>query len=112
MSASLMLPPSRRPDIITQRKIGRLFPAYSYVLLMGIPGISVVSAAEFAGEMGPIQHYVKASAITGRAGLFPSRHQSDRVDHCDGALVRCANRDLRRAILMIADNLIKCNDYF
>src|SRR5262249_23937866 len=35
-----------------------------YVLLMGIPGISVVSAAEFAAEMGPIQHYVQASAIT------------------------------------------------
>lgn len=83
-----------------------------YVLLMGIPGISVVSAAEFAGEMGPIRHYVKASAVTGRAGLFPSRHQSDRVDRCDGALVRCANHDLRRAILMIADNLIKYNDHF
>ena len=26
-----------------------------YVLLMGIPGINVVSAAEFAGEMGPIE---------------------------------------------------------
>src|SRR5260370_42030056 len=83
-----------------------------YVLLMGVPGINGVSAAELAGEMGPIRHYAKAGAITGRAGLFPSRHQSDQVDHCDGALVRCANRDLRRAILMIADNLIKCNDHF
>jgi transposase len=26
-----------------------------YVLLLGIPGINVVSAAEFAGEMGPIE---------------------------------------------------------
>jgi transposase len=83
-----------------------------YVLLMGIPGINVVSAAELAGEMGPIRHYVKATAITGRAGLFPSRHQSDEVDHCNGALVRCANRDLRRAILMISENLIIFNDHF
>lgn len=83
-----------------------------YVQLIGIPGIGVVSAAEFAGEMGPIHHYAKASAITGRAGLFPSRHQSDEVDHRHGALVRCANCDLRQAILMIADNLIKCNSYF
>jgi transposase len=83
-----------------------------YVLLMGIPGISVVSAAEFAGEMGPIQHYAKGRAITGRAGLYPSRYQSDQVDHCSGALVRCANHDLRRAILMIAENLIKYNDHF
>ena len=52
-----------------------------YVLLLSIPGINVVSAAEFAGEMGPIKHYVKARAITGRAGLYPSRYQSDEVDH-------------------------------
>jgi transposase len=83
-----------------------------YVLLMGIPAINVVSAAEFAGEMGPIQHYLKANAITGRAGLYPSRYQSDQVDYCRGALVRCANHDLRRAIMMIADNLIKCNEHF
>src|SRR6202043_2856471 len=83
-----------------------------YVLLMGIPGISLVSAAELAGEMGPIRYYAKARAITGRAGLFPSRSQSDQVDHCNGPLVRCANHDLRRAIMMIADNLMKCNDHF
>jgi transposase len=83
-----------------------------YVLLMGVPGINVVSAAELAGEMGPIQHYAKATAITGRAGLFPSRNQSDQVDHCNGPLVRCANHDLRRAIMMIAESLIKCNDHF
>jgi transposase len=83
-----------------------------YVLLLSIPGINVVSAAEFAGEMGPIKHYVNARAITGRAGLYPSRYQSDEVDHPHGPLVRLANHDLRRAILIIADNLIKCNDHF
>lgn len=83
-----------------------------YVLLLSVVGINVVSAAEFAGEMGPIERYPKARAITGRAGLFPSRYQSDQVDRRDGALVRHANRDLRYAILMIADNLIKCNEHF
>jgi len=83
-----------------------------YVLLLGIPGINVVSAAEFAGEMGPIDRYPTGRAITGRAGLYPSRYQSDRVDYPDGALVRCANRGLRRAIMIIADNLIKCNAHF
>jgi transposase len=82
------------------------------VLLLGIPGINVVSAAEFAGEMGPIDRYPTCRAIMGRAGLFPSRYQSDQVDHADGKLVRCANRRLRRAIMMIADNLMKCNDHF
>lgn len=83
-----------------------------YVLLLGIPGINVVSAAEFAGEMGPIERYAKARAITGRAGLFPARHQSDQVDRKDGALIRCANRSLRQAIMRIADNLLTCNDHF
>lgn len=83
-----------------------------YVLLLGIPGINVVSAAELAGEMGPIRHYAKDRAITGRAGLFPSRHQSDQVDRKDGPLIRGGNRSLRQAILRIADNLLTCNDHF
>ncbi len=83
-----------------------------YVLLLGIPGISVVSAAEFAGEAGPIEHYVKSRALTGRAGLYPSRYQSDQVDHRNGTLIRHANRSLRHAIMIISDNLLKCNDHF
>ncbi|HEX3447944.1 MAG TPA: transposase [Isosphaeraceae bacterium] len=83
-----------------------------YMLLLSIVGINVVSAAEFAGEMGPIERYTKARAITGRAGLFPSRYQSDEVDRRNGTLVRHANHSLRYAILMIADNLIRCNEHF
>jgi hypothetical protein len=37
-----------------------------FLLLLVIPGINVVSAAELAGEMGPPSLY--ANAITGRAG--------------------------------------------
>lgn len=83
-----------------------------YVRLMAIPGIGVVSAADFAGEMGPIANYANANAITGRSGLFPSRYQSDTTDHADGPLVRQANRSLRAAILRIADNLARSNNHF
>jgi transposase len=83
-----------------------------YVLLLSFPGINVVSAADFAGEMGPIEHYANAKAITGRAGLRPSRYQSDQVDKANGPLVRNCNRSLRAAILGIADNLIVCNHHF
>ena len=62
--------------------------------------------------MGPIENYLTAKAITGRAGLFPSRYQSDQVDRPNGSLVRCANHLLRGAIMTIADNLIGCNHYF
>jgi transposase len=83
-----------------------------FVLLLSFPGINVVSAADFAGEMGPIEHYANAKSITGRAGLRPSRYQSDHVDKANGPLVRNCNRALRAAILGIADNLIVCNHHF
>lgn len=83
-----------------------------YVLLMSIAGINVVSAAEYAAEMGPICNYASSRCITGRAGLYPSRYQSDEVDHPNGPLVRSGNHRLRFALLQIADNLITCNHYF
>jgi transposase len=96
---------------VLEGQLASLLVQTPYVLLLVFPGINVVSAAEFAGEMGPITHYAHANAITGRAGLFPSRYQSDAVD-VQGCLVRCANRTLRAAILTIAGNLLKCNHYF
>jgi transposase len=95
-----------------ERDLAALLAQTPYVLLLTHCGINVVSAAELAGEMGPIAHYAGAKAITGRAGLFPSRYQSDQVDHADGPLVRCANRSLRAALLLIADNLVTCNPHF
>jgi hypothetical protein len=46
------------------------------------------------------------NAITGRAGIYPARYQSDEVDHT-GPLVGRANRALRYVILVIAENLPK-----
>ena len=94
-----------------EREIASLLARTPYVLLMSIPGINVVSAAEYAAEMGPICNYADARCITGRAGLYPCRYQSDQVD-VSGRLVKCANRKLRFALLQIADNLINCNHYF
>ena len=83
-----------------------------YVLLLSTTGINVVSAARLAGEAGPIEHYASARAITGRAGLYPSRYQSDAVDRPDGSLVRQCNRKLRGAAMQVAENLIKCHAYY
>jgi transposase len=95
-----------------ERDIAHRLAATPYVLLLSFPGINVVSAADFAGEMGPIENYANPRAITGRAGLFPCRYQSDRVDRANGPLVRRCNRALRAAILGIADNLTLCNRRF
>jgi transposase len=83
-----------------------------YILLLSFPGINVVSAADYAGEMGPMSNYANPRCINGRAGLRPCRYQSDQVDRANGPLVRNCNRKLRAAILGIADNLVLCNHHF
>lgn len=83
-----------------------------YLLLLSHPGINVVTASELAGEMGPIEHYAHAKAISGRAGLFPSRYQSDEVDRADGPLARFRNARLRAAWMRIADCLIRNNAHY
>jgi len=95
-----------------ERDIAGRLAQTPYVLLLSFPGINVVSAADFGGEAGPLEHYANAKSITGRAGLRPSRYQSDQVDKAHGPLVRNCNRSLRAAILGIADNLIACNHHF
>jgi transposase len=83
-----------------------------YVRLLAIAGVNVVLAGEFAGEAGPIKHYANARVITGRAGLFPRRYQSDQVDYASGSVARRRNRRLRQALLLTADTLMRCNDHF
>jgi transposase len=95
-----------------ERQLAALLARMSYVRLLVFPGINVVSAADLAGELGPIEHYVHPNAITGRAGQFPSRHQSDEVDCPNGPMIRAAHRRLRATLMQIADNLISCNHYF
>ena len=98
-------------DTVEQEMAGFLAKT-PYVLLLSVTGINVVSAARLAGEAGPIEHYASARAINGRAGLYPSRYQSDEVDRADGALVRQCNRKLRGAAMLVAENLIKCHPYY
>jgi len=94
-----------------ERRLARLLARTPYVLMLSLPGVNVVSASDLGGEMGMIEHYRDSRSITGRAGLFPYRHQTSDTDH-QGKLVRCANRRLRYALTTIADNLRRCNHYF
>ena len=95
-----------------EREMAGFLAKTPYILLLSVSGINVVSAARLAGEAGPIEHYASARAINGRAGLFPSRYQSDEVDYADGSLVRQCNRKLRGAAMLVAENLIKCHPYY
>jgi transposase len=95
-----------------ERDLAHLVVTTPYVLLLAIPGINIVTAADLAGELGPMALYRNANAITGRAGLMPSRYQSDQVDCANGPLRRRGNRRLRAVLMQTADNLVQCNHYF
>jgi transposase len=104
---------AKNQQILTLERQSAAFVARTpYIRLLIIPGINIVSAADLAAELGPLADYANSNAITGRAGLFPARYQSDRVDHSDGKIIRCANHRLRTALMQIADNLIVNNRYF
>ena len=95
-----------------ERELAGILVKTPYLLLLSMPGINVVSAAELGGEMGPIEYYAHAKAVTGRAGLFPSRYQSDQVDRADGPLARLRNSRLRAAWMRVAESLLKCNAHY
>jgi transposase len=95
-----------------ERDLAHLVVRTPYLLLLVIPGINLVTVADLAGELGPIALYGNANAITGRAGLMPSRYQSDQVDAANGPLHRRGNRRLRAVLMQTADNLVQCNHYF
>lgn len=101
-----------RQIVRLEGELAELLVQTPYVLLLSHPGINVVGAGDLAGEMGPIEHYAHAKAVSGRAGLFPSRYQSDEVDRGDGPLARFRNARLRAAWLRVADNLIKWNPHY
>jgi transposase len=95
-----------------ERDLAHRIVSTPYLLLLAIPGINVVTVADLAGALGPIPLYGNANAITGRAGLMPSRYQSDQVDAANGPLRRRGNRRLRAVLMQTADNLVQCNHYF
>ena len=96
---------------VSEREMVSLLVQTPYVRLLALPGINVVLASELAGELGPIVHYATARVITGRAGLFPRRHQSGPVNYRRG-LVCQGNRRLRQALLLAAETLCRCNNHF
>jgi len=95
-----------------ERSLAHLVVRTPYALLLVIPGVNIVTIADLAGELGPMELYLNSNAITGRTGLMPSRYQSDQVDHPNGPLRRRGHRRLRAALMQTADNLVQCNHYF
>jgi transposase len=94
-----------------EQQMAHLLVRTPYVVLLALPGINVVGAANLAGELGPIEFYGNPTRITGRAGLAPARYQSDQVDS-HGPLRRRGNRRLRHALMLVAANLLRHNRHY
>ena len=56
---------------VLESDLAELLARTPYILLLSVPGVNVASAAEFAGEMGPIGNYASSRSITRRAGWSP-----------------------------------------
>jgi len=95
-----------------ERDLAGFLADTAFVLLLSMQGLAVVSAASYGAELGPIEHYPHPRKITGRAGMYPRRYQSDETDRADGPLVAHRNARLRDALMEIAHNLVRCNPYF
>ena len=77
-------------------------------LLIGIPGINVLSALTILAEIGDIKRFPTPKKLTSYAGLVPSVHQSGKTRHTGSItkagrstlrwiLVQCAQRGIRSA---------------
>jgi len=83
-----------------------------YVRLLAMTGIGVISASDYGAELGPMTNYATSRTICGRAGVYPSRYQSCQTDYPNGPLVNARNRTMRAALMRVAYNLYRCNDYY
>jgi transposase len=81
------------------------------IWLLSIREISVPSAAEYMGELGPLQLYEGAANIIGRAGLVSKKRQS-ATSSWEGGITKLGHPRLRYCLGIIGRNLIRRNTYF
>jgi transposase len=91
-------------------EIERIFIKTDGLLLLTVPGIGLVTAAEIYCEMGDLSHYTSASQIIKKAGTNPTIKQSGPVDGYYGHISKQGNANLRRAVYNAGHSLCVHND--
>lgn len=81
-----------------EQEIERIFINTNGFLLLTVPGIGLVTAAEIYCEMGDLSHYTSASQLIKKAGTNPTIKQSGPKDGYYGRISKQGNANLRRAI--------------
>lgn len=81
-------------------------------LLLTIDYIGPIRAAEFAGELTPLDQYPTSRALIKGAGLDATRKKSVLSESKNHPISKKGSRNLRYITVDIADALMKHNDYF
>ena len=81
------------------------------IWLLAIDRVSVVSAAEYLGELGQISRYDGANQIIARAGMVPRETQSGMIAY-SGGITKLGHPKLRYILGVIGHNLLTSNRYF
>jgi transposase len=82
------------------------------VLLLSIDYIGPVRAAEFAGEISPLDQYPESGALIKAAGLDSTRYQSSTLESPKRPTSKKGSRRLRYITIEIADSLMRQNQHF
>lgn len=95
---------------IYEKEIERIFVNTNGLLLLTIPGIGLVTAAEIYCEMGNLANYTSASQIIKKAGTNPVITQSGPGSGYFGRISKQGNGNLRRAVYAAGKSLCIHND--
>lgn len=91
-------------------EIERILIKTDGLLLLTVPGIGLVTAAEIYCEMGDLSHYTSANQIIKKAGTNPTIKQSGPKDGYYGRISKQGNANLRRAVYNAGKSLSVHND--
>lgn len=93
-----------------EKEIERIFIHTDGLLLLTVPGIGLITAAEIYCEMGDLSHYTNAGQLIKKAGTNPTIKQSGASKGYYGRISKQGNANLRRAVYNAGHSLSVHND--
>lgn len=93
-----------------EKEIERLFIGTNGILLLTIPGIGLVTAAEIFCEIGDLSYFTNASQLIKKAGTNPIIKQSGPGSGYAGRISKQGNANLRRAVYNAGKSLTVHNE--
>jgi transposase len=94
---------------VLEKEIERALLQTDGRLLLTVPGIGVVTAAEFYSEIGDISHYEHAGQLIKKAGTNPIIIQSGGTEGFYGRISKQGNKNLRFIVYTVGKLLAQHN---